>query len=160
MEQLVILVIIGLISLVNWLMQRSAELREQRKHERSLQGIPEGNPFQPAEEPAPKPPRKDPAEEMRKLMEALGVSLEEAPPPQQSAPPPELPPIPAFQPPPKQKPPTPKRPAQRTSPLQPQHHLSSRIVSETLRSRDSVRQAIVIREILGPPKAFQPEHGS
>ena len=33
MEQLVILLVIGIISLVNWLMQRSAEIREQRKAE-------------------------------------------------------------------------------------------------------------------------------
>ncbi|MFA6174483.1 MAG: hypothetical protein WC701_12505, partial [Kiritimatiellales bacterium] len=97
-----------------------------------------------------------PAEEMRKLMEALGVSIEEAPTPQQYSPPPELPPIPAFQPPPpKQKPPTPKTPAQRTAPLHPHHPLSSWVTSEALRSRDSVRKAIVVREILGPPKALQ-----
>ena len=34
MEQLVLLVVIGLISLVNWLMQKAAEKREQAQLER------------------------------------------------------------------------------------------------------------------------------
>jgi hypothetical protein len=156
MEQVVILVIIGLISLVNWLIQRSAELREQRKLERNLQGIPEGNPFLPNDAPVAEPPRKDPAEEMRKLMEALGVDVEEGSPlREQPVLPPKIPPLPAFEPPlplPKPKPPSAKRPVHKAAPL-PAHPASA--LSATLRSRSSVRQAIILREILGPPKAFR-----
>jgi len=157
MEQVVILVIIGLISLVNWLIQRSAELREKRKLERNLQGLPEGNPFLPDDAPSAEPPRKDPAEEMRKLMEALGVDIEEGSPlREQPLLPPKIPPLPAFEspppPPPKPKPPAAKRPVPQASPLP---AIPASALSATLRSRSSVRQAIILREILGPPKAFR-----
>ncbi|MEI6279751.1 MAG: hypothetical protein WCQ16_10285 [Verrucomicrobiae bacterium] len=157
MEQLVILVIIGLISLVNWLIQRSSEIREQRKHEREQQGIPEGNPFLPSDEKNAVPPRKDPSEEMRKLMEALGVPVEEPPLHSQIEAPPQLPPAPAFVPlPSRQKPPAAKKTVPGARPLMPpQHTASSRAFSDVLRSRGGVRQAIVLREILGPPKAFR-----
>ncbi len=158
MEQLVILVLIGLIGLVNWLVQRSAEIRERRKEERKSQGIPEGNPFQPPESPAPSP--KDPAKEMRRLMEALGVPIEESeeePTPQFVAPPRVLPavtPPPIFAPPPARK----NRPRQQSSipkPVQARLPASlSPAVLKAVRSHESIRQAIVLREILGPPKAF------
>jgi hypothetical protein len=155
MEQLVILVIIGLIGLVNWLMQRSAEIRERRKEERKRLGIPEGNPFHPSESPAPSP--KDPAKEMRRLMEALGVPMEE-PEPQFVAPPrirpaATLPPV--FTPPlPKQKSQPQKSPVR--EPVQP--HPTAPLtpaVMKAIRSHDGIRQAIVLREILGPPKALR-----
>lgn len=156
MEQLVILLVIGIISLVNWLMQRSAEIREQRKAEAERLGIPEGNPFQFTEEkPAAKTaPEKDPAREMRKLMEALGLPLEdEEPPVRRELPPvPEIPPLPVYQP----KAPAPKPAGQISAaafapPAPPVAHTS---LAQALRSRDGVRQAVVLREILGPPKAF------
>jgi len=155
-EQLVILLVIGIISLVNWLMQRSAEIREQRKAEAERLGIPEGNPFQPAEEkPAAKPtPGKDPAREMRKLMEALGLPLEDEEPPVHRELPsaPELPPLPAYQP----KPPAEKPAGQFFTPAFAAHPLpvAPTALSQALRTRDGVRQAIILREILGPPKAF------
>lgn len=154
MEQLVILLVIGFISLVNWLMQRSAEVRAQRKAEAARLGVPEGNPFHPSEEkPAAEPrPEVDPAREMRKLMEALGLPLEDEEPPVRIEPPraPEIPPMPALQPPaPSAKPPgkivaiaTADMPVVRTPLVQ------------ALRSRHGVRQAVILREILGPPKAF------
>ncbi len=79
MEQLVILVIIGLISLVNWLMQRSAEMKEKRRLEKAAQ---QGEPPEPlVPEPSYETQEERPDEAMRKLMEALGLPVEEAPPP-------------------------------------------------------------------------------
>lgn len=158
MEQIVIIFIIGLISLVNWLMKRSAEIREQRREERKRLGIPEGDPFHDtARKPERStPPPVDPSIEMRKLMEALGIPMEEPEPPvfetAAESPAPELPPLPTFEPPPEPaKTPKEKRldleaaiPAPRSaSPLLPALH-----------SHEGIRQAIVLREILGPPKAF------
>lgn len=152
MEQLVILLVIGIISLVNWLLQRSAEIREQRKAEAGRPGIPEGNPFQTAEE---KPAaEKDPAREMRKLMEALGIPLEDKEPPvrRELPPVPEIPPLPVYQP----KVPAPK-PASQISTAAfapPAPPVARTALAQALRSRDGARQAVVLREILGPPKAF------
>ena len=157
MEQLVILLVIGIISLVNWLMQRSAEIREQRKAEAARLGIPEGNPFQPAEEkPATKAAsEKDPAREMRKLMEALGLPLEdEEPLVRLELPPvPEIPPLPVYQSKAPSEKPAGKIPAiPSAAPALPVAARTS--LAQALRSRDGVRQAVVLREILGPPKAF------
>jgi len=156
MEQLVILVIIGLISLVNWLVQRSSEIREQRKLEREQQGVPEGNPFLSSEEKSTGPVRKDPSEEMRRLMEVLGVPVEE--PPREAAAPPQLPPAPVFVTAPSRRknPPAARKPATAAPSLQPQHPGSSaRVFSDALRSRAGVRRAVVLREILGPPIALR-----
>lgn len=101
MEQLVLLIVIGLISLINWLMQQAAEARERRKAE-SLSG-------QGRQSPAPAPTARveeDPAESMRKLMEALGLPVEEEPPPL---------PRPTAQPPPP-KPPTEPPPLAQSGP--------------------------------------------
>ncbi|MFZ4598060.1 MAG: hypothetical protein ACOYNN_05395 [Terrimicrobiaceae bacterium] len=171
MEQLVILVVIGLISFVNWLMQRSAELRERQKLERKKEGLPEGNPFQEQEPESPEPqaapsrPVADPGAEMRKLMEALGLPIEDEPTtvfvPERPAPPPlpvaaEVRPVERAVFVPKPTPVTRslsedaarRRIAEAAEPV----HASPLMVA--LRSRDGVRQAIVLREILGPPKAF------
>ena len=154
MEQLVILVIIGLISLVNWLVQRSSEIRKQRKLEREQQGIPEGNPFLPSEEKSAAPARKDPSEEMRRLMEVLGVPVEE--PQRESAAPPQLPPAPVFVTAPSRRKNPPSAPKPAAAAPSPQHPASSsRAFSDALRSRAGVRRAVVLREILGPPIAFR-----
>lgn len=149
MEQLVILVIIGLISLVNWLIQRSAELREKRKQERKRLGIPEGSPFHPAPEPQPEP--VDPAENMRRLMEALGLPVESEAPvstPRVEEPPPLPLPPPAAAPKPSPRPtrPAPPVPAAAAAP--------AFDLSRALQQRGSLRQAIILREILGPPKGL------
>jgi len=166
MEQVVILVIIGLISFVNWLMQRSAELRERRKLERKMEGIPEGNPFQEQEAPEPPPSRPvaDPGAEMRKLMEALGLPIEDEPAPvfvpERTAPPPlptppEVAPIPraVF---------TPRSTTSTRSLSQiagsrpapgPTDPVQTSPLSAALRSHEGIRQAIVLAEILGRPKA-------
>jgi len=86
MEQLVLLVVIGLISLVNWLMQKAAEKREaaksarvekrevKRETRRNIYTHPEPAPARTAPlAPAERDPFKD-------LMDALGLPSDEAPP--------------------------------------------------------------------------------
>lgn len=95
MEQFVILVIIGLISLVNWLMQRAAEKREQAKLkrvDRTAQKREEQRNIYTQPPPVPSagrrspPPAEDPFKE---LMEALGLPSGGPPPvPAHPAPPP------------------------------------------------------------------------
>jgi hypothetical protein len=90
MEQLVILIIIGLISLINWIIQKSAEAKEKAQAKRKAdQG---GASFQPdASLQREEEQTTDPGEGMRKLMEALGVPMEEEvrrPAPRASQPPP------------------------------------------------------------------------
>jgi hypothetical protein len=152
MEQLVIIVIIALISLVNWVMKRSAEIREARRQERERLGIPEGDPFHPEREVVakPVPSTVGPPAEMRKLMEALGLPMEESKLPE-----------PVFEetPPPLPAPVRPTIFAPRASlrpqpPLTPPPPPPSSPLVEALHSRDRLRQAIILREILGPPKAL------
>lgn len=172
MEQIVIIVIIGLISLVNWLMQRSAELRERKKLERERLGIPEGDPFH-GEEPAgeharepedrtePAAPAADPAANMRRLLEALGLPVEEEaePPrpapaaqrPREVTPPPALPKLPVFQP---FTPPKPRVANPNAQAFAMPGPATASPLDVALRSHEGVRQAIVLREILGPPKAL------
>jgi len=157
MEQLVIIAIIGLISLVNWVMKRSAEIREQRKLERQRLGIPEGDPFHPAENPAaPRRSADDSSPDMRRLMEALGL-----PPAEEELPPrpvvreasPALPPLPAYRPPATPKPRF-QSPGTRAPATPPAAAVPGSPLDAALRSHDGIRQAIVLREILGPPKAL------
>ena len=161
MEQVVIIVIIGLISLVNWVLKRSAEIREERKLECQRQGIPEGDPFHPASHQAENPavPHRaadDSSSDMRRLMEALGL-----PPEEEVVPPrpvvreaaPSLPPLPAYRPPATPKPRF-QVPDTRAAAIPPAAAAPDSPLSAALRSRDGVRQAIVLREILGPPKAL------
>ncbi len=76
MEQLVILVLIGLVSLINWLVQKSAEQREKRKAEAEAQG---GGELRQAPVREVRPEGADAA---RRLREALGLpDDEELPPP-------------------------------------------------------------------------------
>ena len=171
MEQIVILAFIGLVSLVNWLIKRSSDLREKRKLEQKRLGITEGNPFRsdPDREPPtpePVPQDADPAAGMRKVMEALGLPLEDEPRAVRYLPPPKpessLPPLPAFE---KNRTPrhtappvhrVPVKPAAPALPAVPATVTSRppNTWATLLRSRESARQAIVLREILGPPKAF------
>jgi len=87
MEQLVILLIIGLISLVNWLMQKAAEKREaragRRVEKREVKRETRRNIYT---QPAPATPaptaRRGPAgrDPFKDLMDALGLPPEETPP--------------------------------------------------------------------------------
>ena len=161
MEQVVIIAIIGLISLVNWVVKRSAEIREQRKLERQRLGIPEGDPFHPAPHPAENPaaPHRaagDSSPDLRRLMEALGL------PPEEDELPPRpvvvrgtaaLPPLPAYRPPSAAKPRF-QSPGTRAAAMPPAAAVPGSPLDAALRSHDGIRQAIVLREILGPPKAL------
>lgn len=157
MEQVVIIAIIGLISLVNWIVKRSAEIREVRKRERERLGIPEGDPFhsgsQQTDSPVSRPhPDNDSSSDMRRLMEALGLPADEEPAAvvRQAAVPAALPPLPA-----RRQPLAPKPRAEMsgTRAIPPAATTASPL-SNALRERDGIRRAIVLREILGPPKAF------
>jgi hypothetical protein len=159
MEQVVIIVIIGLISLVNWVVKRSAEIREERKRERERQGIPEGDPFHSAPHQAESPgsphrPVIASSPDMRRLMEALGLPPEEEvipPRPVVREAPPALPTLPAYRPPAAPKPRF-QNPDTRAAAIPPDAAASP--LAAALRSHDGIRQAIVLREILGPPKAL------
>jgi hypothetical protein len=84
-------------------------------------------------------------------MELMGMPLEEEAPPPQPAmqPPPVQPPLPKYQ------PPKPARPAKPVSRLEGAAETPGPpALASSLRSRTGIRQAVVLREILGPPKAF------
>lgn len=160
MEQLVILIVIGLISLINWLMQRSAELREKRRQERKAMGVPDGTTFQ--EEPEEQAPQRNPldgrtpGDEMRKLMEALGLPVEAEEPqiPQRRLPPP----VPETESaPPVFTPRTEFRPSPRkaTEVAPSVERRAPHPFLATLHSTEGLRKAIVLREVLGAPKALR-----
>ncbi len=84
MEQLVLLVVIGLISLVNWVMQKAAEKREaaktKRVENREVKRETRRNIYT---QPAPAPTARRAAAErdpFKDLMDALGLPADEAPP--------------------------------------------------------------------------------
>lgn len=195
MEQLVILVIIGLISLVNWLMQRAAEQREQAKLKRAARDgrkrEEERNIYtQPPPVPAPgrhAPPA--PQDPFKELMEALGLPSGEPPPPpvtRQAPPPPvteseefasleeavptakraKRPAQPAWKQPPKRRAPDEKE-ARLASAFAAQESAAGRrparereSVRSLLATRASQRQAIILAEILGQPRAIRSWEGT
>ena len=75
MEQLVILLLIALISIINWIIQKSKERREKRKLEKRADATGE-----PVAKHGPAPDATGTETAMRRLREALGLP-EEAPPP-------------------------------------------------------------------------------
>lgn len=183
MEQLVVLIIIGLVSLVNWMLQKSAEKREQAKlqreasragKEQARRNVYTQKPPVRRQASAPAP-AQDPFKE---LMEALGLPPSEAPP--QRVPPrlpqtifeeeeihsmeePEPPPVlraPASAPTPRAKQPDMKM-AQLASAFAAQEKSAPEkprlsAVRKLLADRASKRQAVILAEILGPPRALQP----
>lgn len=180
-EQVGILVLIGLISLIDWAMRKSRERRASRKLRRAEVQPP--NPYvaqEAREEPAP---RQD--EELRRFMEALGL-----PPtalgPQELPPPIHRPQVTEYQEPP--APPVivspPPQPIPRVEtrqhviaraarPTAEQRSLAARLsavesleppdsrpavsgpLRESLRTREALRRAVLAREILGPPMALR-----
>lgn len=177
MEQLVILVIIGLISLVNWALQKSAEKREAAKDARTerREEKREGRRniyTQPP--PGSPPPQRDP---FRELMEALGLPADSQPSfpvpmPQQAIDeeeefasledpvPPPVSPIRIV-----------KAPGRK--PDEKEEQLASAFAAQEgksrhsrspdaspirtlLSNRPSQRQAVILAEILGRPRAFLP----
>jgi hypothetical protein len=153
MEQLVLLLVIAAISLVNWLIERSGKLREQRRLEkeapRRSESAPELKPNLPESS-----AREEIEEQMRRVFESFGFPVEEPrPQPLQQTqavtfkapptPPPLPKPIPAVE------QPRPRRSKEFAG--------ISRERSPWLKRLDSpqgLREATVLREILGPPKAL------
>jgi hypothetical protein len=152
MEQLVLLLIIGAISLINWLIEQSGKRREQRRFEaeRACREA-EASPYQ---EPAPSPAsipevhKSEPQQEMRRFLESFGIPMPEEVAPQEVAPE-LLTPAPAQTPAPAPAPRTIVRKLKPTS-SKPQQ------VQLEIKSPAALRQAIVWREILGPPRSLQP----
>ena len=152
MEQLVLLLIIGAISLINWLIEQSGKRREQRRFEQERARRQEADP-NPYLESAPSPtpvqelPEPAPQQEMRKFLEAFGIPLPEEPPPpvtlqEVEAPAPRQIPEPE----PAQPVLVPKRKVTPTKTHQP---------VAIIKSPATLRQAIIWREILGPPRSLQ-----
>ena len=183
MEQLVLLVIIGLISLINWVMQKAAEKREQAKLERAGRREAEQSVYRkrreaPAPSSRPAAPTQDPFKE---LMDALGLPADaEMPPPvaRRAAPEPEEefvsleeepPPLPARPAPaaerPRWQPPRVLRPDEKTAQLASAFAAKEKdspggvqpsSVRALLADRSSKRHAVVLAEILGQPRALRP----
>ncbi len=179
MEQLILILLIALISIINWIIQKSKERRETRKLEQRAdatgENLKRGSP-------EPPPPETQTETAMRRLREALGLP-EEAEPPvipkraQQEAPPrPAPPPLPqpARKPPVARVPFTPPRLVHRKFDLPHLEHrkfdLPHRLakpvaelevprrpsrIRELLGSADGLRDAVVLSEILGPPKSLR-----
>jgi hypothetical protein len=152
MEQLVLLLIIGAISLINWLIEQSGKRREQRRFEQEHARRQEAEP-NPYLESAPSPapvqelPEPAPQQEMRKFLEAFGIPLPEEPPApvtlqEVEAPAPRQIPEPE----PAQPVLVPKRKVTPTKTHQP---------VAIIKSPATLRQAIIWREILGPPRSLQ-----
>jgi hypothetical protein len=188
MEQLVILLLIALISIINWIIQKSKEAREKRKLEKRADAT--GEPVA-KHEPAPDVTGTETA--MRRLREALGLPEDAEPPvipkrvepkrvepPRRAEPrkveqqvsPPPAPPAGTLPPP----LPKPERkpvllhvpPAQLweehrrvaiphrvTKPLVDKAPRQPPRVRELLSSEGGLRDAVVLSEILGPPKSLR-----
>jgi hypothetical protein len=150
MEQLVLLLIIGAISLINWLIEQSGKRREQRRIESDrARRESEASPYQ---EPSPSPAsipevhQSTPQQEMRRFLEAFGIPIPEKVAPQEVA-------LQILTPAPAQ---TPARALRTISlKLKPTPSKPREVLLE-IKSPSALRQAIVWREILGPPRSLQP----
>lgn len=167
MEQLVIILLIALISIINWIVQKSKERREARKLEKHADSTGESAKVEQAE------PRASESETaMRRFREALGLPEEAAPPalPKRVEQPPAQRPSPPPLPRPARKPVVLHVPAVRHREERRAFELPHRIgepivraaapkppsrIRELLGSAGGLRDAIVLSEILGPPKGFR-----
>lgn len=171
LEQLVILVVLGVVAFVKWLLEKSAELRERDRTEKRLEQLEREQPAPPVLAPRPiARPLPDIEAAERRLRDALGLPSEpEAPPVKkvQKAPPP----VPEF---------VPQTPVIRHAPLA---DLEQRTVTpalsrkraafrmpsakpetpvpaarsglqDLLGSREGLRKAILAQEVLGTPKGL------
>lgn len=184
MEQLVILIIIGVISLINWLLQKSAEHKSKRPTKsREASGplahtLEREEDFSPEpvvaweEEPAVARPKAESQAELRRFFEAMGIPLEEEvapapvvrpsfvePPalPQPPVPVVAEPPVRAFVPPARRERVSAKYAelAKGFARAEEAHEAASSGDFRGLLSHPSgLRQAMILREILGPPKAL------
>ena len=148
-QQLILILIIGAISLVNWLIDKSAKQREKRRIE-SLE-----NEVQAPSHPHPVEPQqtKQTEESLREFMDTFGfpLSVEPASNPPQVTPPtlePPLPPLSAVR---QNLTPPPTAPIRHQVPRV-SHQRSNRWAS-LLHSRGTTRQAMILSEILGPPRS-------
>jgi hypothetical protein len=182
MEQLVIILLIALISIINWIIQKSKEAREKRKLEKRADAT--GEPVA-KHEPAPDATGTETA--MRRLREALGLP-EDAPPPaipkraepekvepkraeRRAVAPPPLPdrlappplPRPEKRPAVVHVPPVRRREEHRRfefphkigKPVLPKEPQQPPRIRELLQSQGGLRDAVVLSEILGPPKSLR-----
>lgn len=154
MEQLVLLLVIAAISLVNWLIERSAKLREQRRREKEASNQGQLPPVSSPSFPEPSP-REEIEDQMRRMLESFGLPVEDPKPIPQKPEPvfvfeePIAPPLP----PPRPLPPTP-RPTLRRGLEKSTSDRPNRPWTSRLASPHGLREAMVLREILGPPKAL------
>jgi hypothetical protein len=154
MEQLVLLLVIAAISLVNWLIERSAKLREQRRREKEASNQGQPPPVSSPSFPEPSP-REEIEDQMRRMLESFGLPVEDPKPLPQKPEPvfvfeepiaPQLPPPRPLAPPPRT---ALRRGLEKSTPTRTHRPWTSR-----LGSPQGLREAIVLREILGPPKAL------
>lgn len=170
MEQLVVLAIIGLLSLINWALQKSNEKRKQAKAKRgAAQVVRKESRRNIYTQPLPKPSPKLERDPLHDLMEALGLPPEATPPimtQREVLPPPvpveeeefasleDAPRRPVFRALPPVEKPLPRaavvkadapfvRPPPAVTPIQ-----------TLLSNRASVRQAVILTEILGSPRGL------
>jgi hypothetical protein len=151
MEQLVLLLVIAAISLINWLIERSAKLREQRRLQKESakrgQAAPEEEPTVPEVS-----AREELEEHMRRVMESFGLPVEQPKPVFEKPAPvmvfeePVVPPPPPL--------PVPRQTAPRRSKKASVAQRPRSPWVARLATSQGLREAIVLREILGPPRAF------
>lgn len=158
MEQLVLLLIIAGISLINWLVEKSKKLREEKRLEQARSQRSQQPPALPQEEPVELPrsaPEEDSSEQMRRLLEAMGIPTEFPEQPSTPEPEPVRATLPVPPPLPQAPTPPPARPSLRKKRATAVSSASEPTAwSKRLRSQSALREAIVLREILGPPRAL------
>ena len=76
MEQLVLLLVIAAISLVNWLIERSTKLREQRRREKEASNQGQPSPVSSPSFPEPSA-REEIEDQMRRMLESFGLPMED-----------------------------------------------------------------------------------
>ena len=153
MEQLVLLLVIAAISLVNWLIERSGKLREQRRLQKEAASRGETT-LAPASTVPEASPREEIEEQMRRMMESFGFPVEEPAPAIEKqqpivefVPPPTPPPLPKTA-------PVIERPRIRRGKEVAAVSSERSLWLNRLDSPQGLREAVVLREILGPPKAL------
>jgi hypothetical protein len=170
MEQLVFVLILGIIAFIQWAMKKSAEERKDARTGGNAQ-----SPYRPVG-PRPIDPFPRPDDAARKLREALGLPAgvhvpepvrrtpRPLPPQVPDSPPPASPLIEAAEKlaasarlasqqqakPARKKAPVSKSAAAHKTPAAPRNRLE-----ELLHSSDGLRSAILAREVLGPPKGLE-----
>lgn len=158
MEQLVLLLIIAGISLINWLVEKSKKIREEKRLEKARSQRGPQPPALPQEHPVAAPrsaPEEDSSEQMRRLLEAMGIPTGFPGQPATPEPEPVQTILPAPPPLPQAPTPPPARPSLRKKRATAASSASQPTAwSSRLRSQSALREAIVLREILGPPRAL------